>query len=282
MISIIMNSHNGEKFIERSIRSILNQTYKNWELIFWDNKSNDNSLKIINQFNDDRIKYFYSKNYDKLYKARNLALKKAKGEFIAFLDVDDTWEKNKLQVQSDDIIKNKADISFSNYWELKKNKKKIFKKSLTAKNINNQILNNYPIGILTVLIKSDVFFKKNFFFDESYEIIGDFDFFFRLSTKVKFSCVNLPLATYFIHSNNLSIKKLDLEIEEFNNWILNNNQILINNKNKIFENQNIRICNYLFNDKKLFVNSSELKKISNIKIRFKFYLKLILQRLNIL
>ena len=158
MISIIMNSHNGEKFIERSIRSILNQTYKNWELIFWDNKSNDNSLKIINQFNDDRIKYFYSKNYDKLYKARNLALKKAKGEFIAFLDVDDTWEKNKLQVQSDDIIKNKADISFSNYWELKKNKKKIFKKSLTAKNINNQILNNYPIGILTVLIKSDVFF----------------------------------------------------------------------------------------------------------------------------
>lgn len=282
MISIIMNSHNGEKFIERSIRSILNQTYKNWELIFWDNKSNDNSLKIINQFNDDRIKYFYSKNYDKLYKARNLALKKAKGEFIAFLDVDDTWEKNKLQIQSDDIIKNKADISFSNYWELKKNKKKIFKKSLTAKNINNQILNNYPIGILTVLIKSDVFFKKNFFFDESYEIIGDFDFFFRLSTKVKFSCVNLPLATYFIHSNNLSIKKLDLEIEEFNNWILNNNQILINNKNKIFENQNIRICNYLFNDKKLFVNSSELKKISNIKIRFKFYLKLILQRLNIL
>lgn len=277
-----MNSHNGEKFIERSIRSILNQTYKNWELIFWDNKSNDNSLKIINQFNDDRIKYFYSKNYDKLYKARNLALKKAKGEFIAFLDVDDTWEKNKLQIQSDDIIKNKADISFSNYWELKKNKKKIFKKSLTAKNINNQILNNYPIGILTVLIKSDVFFKKNFFFDESYEIIGDFDFFFRLSTKVKFSCVNLPLATYFIHSNNLSIKKLDLEIEEFNNWILNNNQILINNKNKIFENQNIRICNYLFNDKKLFVNSSELKKISNIKIRFKFYLKLILQRLNIL
>ena len=282
MISIIMNSHNGENFIERSIRSILNQTYKNWELIFWDNKSNDNSLKIINQFNDDRIKYFYSKNYDKLYKARNLALKKAKGEFIAFLDVDDTWEKNKLQVQSDDIIKNKADISFSNYWELKKNKKKIFKKSLTAKNINNQILNNYPIGILTVLIKSDVFFKKNFFFDESYEIIGDFDFFFRLSTKVKFSCVNLPLATYFIHSNNLSIKKLDLEIEEFNNWILNNNQILNNNKNKIFENQNIRICNYLLNDKKLFVNSSELKKISNIKIRFKFYLKLILQRLNIL
>ena len=153
---------------------------------------------------------------------------------------------------------------------------------MTAKNINNQILNNYPIGILTVLIKSDVFFKKNFFFDESYEIIGDFDFFFRLSTKVKFSCVNLPLATYFIHSNNLSIKKLDLEIEEFNNWILNNNQILINNKNKIFENQNIRICNYLLNDKKLFVNSSELKKISNIKIRFKFYLKLILQRLNIL
>ena len=76
-----MNSHNGEKFIERSIRSILNQTYKNWELIFWDNKSNDNSLKIINQFNDDRIKYFYSKNYDKLYKARNLALKKT-SDFI--------------------------------------------------------------------------------------------------------------------------------------------------------------------------------------------------------
>ena len=58
LISIIMNCHNGEKYLKQSIESILNQNYKNWELIFFDNQSTDNSISIIEQFKDERIKIF--------------------------------------------------------------------------------------------------------------------------------------------------------------------------------------------------------------------------------
>ena len=60
LISIIMNCHNGEKYLKQSIESILNQNYKNWELIFFDNQSTDNSISIIEQFKDERIKIFRS------------------------------------------------------------------------------------------------------------------------------------------------------------------------------------------------------------------------------
>ena len=99
LVSVIMNCFNGEKFLNVSIKSVLAQTYKNIELIFWDNLSTDNSAKIINSFKDKRIKYFKASKFTSLYEARNLAIKKAKGEFITFLDTDDWWHKNKIKKQ---------------------------------------------------------------------------------------------------------------------------------------------------------------------------------------
>ena len=85
-ISIVVNCYNGEEFIKESIKSILKQTYKNWEVIFWDNKSQDRSKEIFKFFKDKRLKYYYSKQHTSLYKARNLALSKTTGELISFLD----------------------------------------------------------------------------------------------------------------------------------------------------------------------------------------------------
>ena len=96
LVSVIVNCYNGQKYLKDCLRSIVNQTYKNWELIFWDNFSTDQSKKVLNEFNDKRIKYFKSKKFLPLYKARNLAIQKAKGDYISFLDTDDLWKKNKL------------------------------------------------------------------------------------------------------------------------------------------------------------------------------------------
>jgi glycosyltransferase involved in cell wall biosynthesis len=87
-----MNCHNGERFLQASLKSVLNQNYKNWELIFFDNSSTDKSRKIFNSFNDSRFKYFYNQNKINLYDARNKAIIKTKGDFVAFIDVDD-WGK---------------------------------------------------------------------------------------------------------------------------------------------------------------------------------------------
>ena len=99
LVSIIMNCYNGEKFLHEALDSIINQTYKNWELIFWDNQSTDNSSFIVQSYKDQRIKYFFSKKHTLLYEARNMAIEKSEGEYLAFLDVDDYWDSAKLEKQ---------------------------------------------------------------------------------------------------------------------------------------------------------------------------------------
>ena len=122
-----MNCHNGEKYLKNSLQSVINQTYKNWELIFWDNKSIDKSKEIVESFKEKRFKYFKSKKFNSLYKSRNLAIKKSKGKYICFLDTDDWWLKKKLIHQIDVLRKNpEIKLIFSNvylYFQQKKRKK---------------------------------------------------------------------------------------------------------------------------------------------------------------
>ena len=99
LVSIIMNCHNGEKYLNEAICSVLSQTYENWELIFWDNQSTDKSSVIVQKYKDTRIQYFYAETYTRLGEARNHAIKKSQGEFIAFLDCDDLWMSTKLEKQ---------------------------------------------------------------------------------------------------------------------------------------------------------------------------------------
>ena len=125
LVSVIMNCHNGSKFLEQSVNSIISQTYKNWELIFWDNASQDNSKEIISKFSDDRIRYFRSKKFNRLYESRNLAIQNSKGEFISFLDTDDMWQKDKLEKHMDFFSKNiDYEIVYSNYYIYDEAKKK--------------------------------------------------------------------------------------------------------------------------------------------------------------
>ena len=99
LISIIINCYNGEKYLNQCINSVIVQTWNNWEIIFWDNHSTDNSKNIILNFCDERIKYYYAPTHELLYSARNFAVQKSSGEFITFLDTDDLWEPNKLELQ---------------------------------------------------------------------------------------------------------------------------------------------------------------------------------------
>ena len=202
LVSIIMNCHNGEKFLQESVKSIINQTYKNWELIFLDNISNDNSKKIIKSFDDRRVKYFKTKKFLTLYYARNLAIKKAKGKYICFLDVDDFWTKDKLKKQIFFFLKNiEYKILYSNYFildEKRKTKKiKIKNKDLSKTNITQKLLSNYDVGILTLMIEKSVF--KKYKFNNEYNIIGDFDFMIRASLKLKIGYIQKPKMVIFFY-----------------------------------------------------------------------------------
>ncbi len=142
LVSVIMNCYNGEKYLKKSVKSLLSQKYKNWELIFWDNQSTDNSKKILLSFKDNRLKYFHSNIFSNLYKARNQAIKKAKGKFICFLDTDDWWSKNKLSRQVELINSNKeVNFIYTNFYvydqKTKKKKNCFCKKDERRKNNSN-------------------------------------------------------------------------------------------------------------------------------------------------
>ena len=107
LVSIIINCFNGEIFLKDCLKSVLNQTYKNWEVIFWDNKSTDKSAKIFKNYKNKKFRYFFSKKHSTLYEARNKAIKKARGKYVSFLDTDDLWNKNKLKTQVNFLEKNK-------------------------------------------------------------------------------------------------------------------------------------------------------------------------------
>ena len=221
LVSIIVNCYNGEKFLKECLDSIINQTYKNWEIIFWDNLSTDKSKTILNSYLKYSIKYFQSEKFLKLYNARNLAISKASGKYICFLDVDDFWEKDKIESQVKFLEENqKYQMVYSNYYTLNQFKKKKFIQNnfiLPSGKITSELLKKYTIGILTTLLKRNIF--ENQEFNEKYEIIGDFEFFIKISKKINIGCIQKPLANYRIHDENYSKKKIDIYIKELREWI---------------------------------------------------------------
>ena len=223
LISIVMNCYNGEKYLEESLKSILNQTYENWELIFWDNISTDNSKNIFQSFNDKRFKYYLANKHTVLYEARNLAIKKTQGEFIAFLDTDDVWFKDKLDLQINLFSKKNIGLVYTNY--INYNKKNFFiKKKLASKkllpfgNITKKLIKEYSVGMLTVMIKKKLLDNHQDIFDVKFDMLADMDFILRFSKKTEFGSIQEPLAIYRQHENQLQNKNLGIQVEQMFKW----------------------------------------------------------------
>lgn len=227
LVSIIVNCFNGEKYLRESLNSVVTQTYKNWELIFCDNQSTDNSKKIFNSYNNKKFIYFKTKKFLNLYEARNFAISKSKGEYLSFLDVDDLWQKNKLEKQIKLFKDPKVGVVYGNLFVQKEKKRIIYyKKKLKEGYIYNELIKNYNIGILTTIIKKKILYKEKIFFNNKYNIIGDFDLFLRLAKNCIFKTIQFPVATYRIHDNNLSLLKRKTEIKEFKDWFKKNKKNL--------------------------------------------------------
>ncbi len=163
-VSIIIPVHNAEKFIGKTIESVLNQTYKNWEMLIFNDKSKDNSLKIIKKYSekDERIKVVDSKENVGVVAARNKLIEIATGEFIAFLDADDYWKQNKLEKQIKFMRKNNALISCTEYTRVTEDEKEIndiiIKETITYEDM---LKNNY-LGCLTVIYNANKLGKRYF------------------------------------------------------------------------------------------------------------------------
>ena len=224
LVSIIVNCHNGEKYLNATLSSVIKQTYKNWELIFWDNNSSDKSKDICKKFKEKRFKIYSTKKKYTLYKSRRLAINKCKGEYISFLDADDVWMKNKLKKQLKKF-NSKTGLVYSNLNVLDQNSKKIKKfthKTLPSGQITSSLIRDYKMGVITVILKKSLLKKLKLNFSTKYNVIGDFDLFVKLSKHTNIEVIQEPMATYRIHGNNFSILNEDITINEFEYWIKKN------------------------------------------------------------
>jgi glycosyltransferase involved in cell wall biosynthesis len=255
-VSVIVNCHNGEKYLDICISSIINQKYENLEVIFFDNFSSDNSKKVINQYQDNRIKYFYSNKKLPLYKARNEAIKKSTGQLIAFLDVDDWWDENYLSSKKEFLGDENIDYFYTNvlFYNQKKNTYVKYNKfNLPNGKIFDYLAKKYFIIISGLIIKKKILEKENYF-NENYNIIGDYDLVMRISKYANAKSFNETLVFYRNHNNNFSKLNKEMHYHEYKDWYGRQKKIndydFQNNKEKfVIELNRLDIIYYLYKKK---------------------------------
>lgn len=159
LVSIITPAYNCQKYINWTIDSVLAQTYPNWEMIIVNDMSTDNTEDIIQEYvrKDERIRIINLEENSGAAVARNTALENAKGRFIAFLDSDDAWKKDKLAVQLKFMLNHNYGFTFTGYEFIRESvneREKIFQ--VPASLNYNQGLKNTVIGCLTVVLDKDI------------------------------------------------------------------------------------------------------------------------------
>ena len=209
LVSIIMPTYNCAKFIKETIESVLNQTYENWELVIVDDCSNDNTEEIVESFNDKRIKYHKLEKNSGAAVARTTAMKMATGNYMAFLDSDDLWKKEKLEKQLEFMKKNNYNFTCTAYEQIDEEGNKLNKVIKTKKKANyNRILLDCPVGNSTVMYNVDNLGK---FEVPNIRKRNDDALWLQILKKEKF-IYGMPdvLVEYRIRNNSISSNKLSL------------------------------------------------------------------------
>lgn len=217
LVSIITPTYNSEKYISETIESIQAQTYTNWELLITDDCSMDQTISILKTFqeNDSRIRLFKLEKNQGPGVARNNSIKKAKGNYIAFLDSDDKWSENKLEKQINFMQKYNYSFTFTNYYKIdEKGHEQKSNKSLPLKVNYLNCLKGNRIGCLTVIL--DRTRLDNIFFD-NLPRRQDYLLWLKILKKIDYAhCLNEKLAYYRIHRGSISHKKMRLIKDHWN------------------------------------------------------------------
>jgi teichuronic acid biosynthesis glycosyltransferase TuaG len=222
LVTIITPSYNSKEYIVETIDSVLNQSYKNYEMLIVDDGSNDGSYEIVNNYikKDQRLKiYRLESNSGCPAVPRNFALDIAKGEYIAFLDSDDIWHRDKLMIQVKYMITNNCFFSASEikiFHKIDEVKESVISeislKSLESKVIvHKKLIFKNIIPNSSVIIKKDLINKLKFNVDLRYKAIEDYYMWLQILEKgAKCSKLSSQLLFYRIAETSISKSKFDM------------------------------------------------------------------------
>ncbi len=224
-VSVIIPTYNRASLLPRAIKSVLNQTFKDFELIIVDDCSTDNTEEVVEEFQkkDKRIKYLrLKKNSGAPAHPRNVGIKNSQGKYIAFLDNDDEWLPEKLEKQLNLFEKtNNPKLGFvgGNVLIVEENRIKEYKVPKCGDNFQNFLSNCLIKSTSSVMIRKIVLEDVNLF-DESLESTDDWEMWIRISQKYDFDFVSEPIFKYYFHQQNLSRSKNFLEKIKDNKYII--------------------------------------------------------------
>jgi glycosyltransferase involved in cell wall biosynthesis len=220
LVSVVMNCYNSAKYLREAIDSVLAQSYQNWEIIFWDNQSTDESAEIFSSYVDIRLRYFLAPEFTELGQARNLAIAHASGEWLGFLDCDDIWLSDKLENQVDIIIHEgpelglvygqclviKSSIEIPSLWANRQNKykTKTALKTLPEGRVFEKLIKFNFIPLVTAVVSRADYHEVGGLSDH-FEQAEDYEMFLKIAAKRKVRAVQDVIALYRIHESNISI-----------------------------------------------------------------------------
>jgi glycosyltransferase involved in cell wall biosynthesis len=222
LFSVVIPTYNHAELLKIALTSVVNQSYKNWEAIIVDNNSTDDSIEIINSFNDKRIKIISIHNNGVIAASRNLGIKESKGDWIAFLDSDDIWYQDKLRdinknikaLKNIDVICNDEKIVFENSY-----KNKIQRYGPLSKNAyKHMLVYGNKLSTSATVVKRNFIVKNSIYFNQSNDFVTveDYDFWLNLALSgANFKFLHQVHGEYFIHNSNNS--KGGNNIHELNN-----------------------------------------------------------------
>ncbi len=208
LVSIITPTYNSAATIAATIASVLNQTYRNWELLIVDDGSSDNTMDIVKEYQkqDSRIVLFRLEHNSGAAVARNTAIRQAKGRYIAFLDSDDKWMEDKLTQQISFMKANKADLSFTAYEKVNENFEHIEYMGAFRQINYSQLLKFNVIGCLTAVYDTKYIGKVYMPEIRTRQDYGLWLDILKNNTVVAYG-LNEVLATYSVRSDSISSNK---------------------------------------------------------------------------
>jgi len=211
-ISVIIPTYNRSNLLKRAINSVLNQTFKDFELIVVDDNSADDTKEVVNRFGagDSRIKYIRHKRNKGGSAARNTGIKHAKGEYIALLDDDDEWLPEKLEKQLNKFseLPSEYGVVYTGFSFSSESGTKIDIQPIYHGRVFEALLEKCILGSPTPLIKKFCF-RKAGLFDEKLPGCQDWDMWLRISKYYKFDFVSKILAKHYVHGQQISVNLRD-------------------------------------------------------------------------
>ena len=215
LVSVIMNCLNGEAYLREALDSVAAQTWDSWEVIFWDNGSTDASAAIARSYGE-AVRYFRSTQTVPLGAARNLAMREAKGEYIAFLDVDDVWLPGTLATLVDEMERGQWAVCYAGVYHMDAQGRTLATHvpPLRRGNLLDALLQQFDIWVPSVMLRRSALESSGLAFDSRIVASEEYCLFVQLAATLPFCSLPVPLARYRVHDNALTNKSIDKWAEE--------------------------------------------------------------------